>query len=231
MQIVFTINGRQALPVRAIPVTTKWMLSPDMIADTFARNDDGHDWRLKGVEAYFLTTDGQVKCIDSDTWGPISITLKSVSASLPEKDAGRAEWRAASIAKLPPGAFVWLNEFEKSFLADSKKTEYLEEDELPDAKITWPSESYFAIHPIELQVITEGFYNQALKNAATDSPDHLSVTDFEPCNLLLKSSLILSDAESNIQPKKRMGGAHAILESFERDNVPMNIESVWLCRR
>ena len=152
MTISFQINGRATIPVRAIPIASKWTFSPDVIAHTFARNNDGHDWRLKGVSAYFLNADGGIMRLEADAWEPICINLESLSARLPKKAAGRSEWRNASIDALPAGVFVWLDEFDNFYSKDAQNSLYLE-DERPDAKITWPFTSYFEIHRTEYKLL------------------------------------------------------------------------------
>lgn len=41
MQVIciVCIDGREALPVRAIPYVTEWELSPDIVADALAQNN------------------------------------------------------------------------------------------------------------------------------------------------------------------------------------------------
>jgi hypothetical protein len=41
MSVVVSINGREAIPVRAIPYVTGWDVSPDMVAQSLANSSDG----------------------------------------------------------------------------------------------------------------------------------------------------------------------------------------------
>ena len=45
MNVVVLIDGREAIPVRAIPFVTGWWLSPDLLARSFAHPDS---WRWMG---------------------------------------------------------------------------------------------------------------------------------------------------------------------------------------
>jgi hypothetical protein len=50
MSVVVSINGREAIPVRAIPYVTGWDVSPDMVAQSLANSSDGV--RLDRLTAY-----------------------------------------------------------------------------------------------------------------------------------------------------------------------------------
>ena len=57
MSIKININGREAIPVRAIPFVTGWSMSPDMVASTLAHTD--LFTRLRGIAAYHLDSNGE----------------------------------------------------------------------------------------------------------------------------------------------------------------------------
>lgn len=160
MKITISIDGRDAIPVRAIPLITGWHLSPDVIAHTFARCGDGHDWRLRGISAYMQdSTNGKTLRVEPDTWGPYCIALESLDAQLQEGVEGKEDWRQQSVSKLPARAFVWSDEFEIAYRADlDKEARGLGEDWPAQADVfVWPSESYCAMHFSEIEMLTEGF--------------------------------------------------------------------------
>ena len=68
MQVTFEINGRQALPVRAIPLLTDWRgLSPDQLAQILAGDSD-HWPSFDGLTAHRLNPDGSTELIPPRRW-------------------------------------------------------------------------------------------------------------------------------------------------------------------
>lgn len=131
-QLTILIDGREALPVRAIPHVTKWIrFYPDKLANHFAR-DDCVSPIARGrllIDAYHLSGNAPVQVMPSE-WDAVIASLDGFEAetwkqygrdNLGEK-IGYAAWRNGATAKLPEGVFVWLDEFEKVFQADVKCT-------------------------------------------------------------------------------------------------------------
>jgi hypothetical protein len=125
VKIIVEIDGREALPLRAIPLATNWeTLSPDELAGALAKSDE-HAVSFRGLVAYHLQ-DGQVIPIKPIYWA--NFTCRQLDA-LHEKlkaqedagtitpEEGYQQWRQASLPTLPPGAFVWRDEFEPRYLA------------------------------------------------------------------------------------------------------------------
>ena len=117
-QLVALVNGREAIPVRAIPYITGWSLSPDAVARGLARAEGAPFKNLDGVVA-FHAYGSEPKELLAKEWEAISAKLAALEAELkaPEQrnDVGYARWRAESIEKLPPKVFVWRDKFEESF--------------------------------------------------------------------------------------------------------------------
>ena len=68
MHVTIEINGRQALPVRAIPLLTDWRgLSPDQLAQILAGDSD-HWPSFDGLTAYSLRPDGSTEPIPPRWW-------------------------------------------------------------------------------------------------------------------------------------------------------------------
>ena len=117
MYVIAKINGKDALPVRAIPLLTDWRgLSPDGLAQILAGDSD-HWPSFDGLTAHRLHTDGSIEAIPPRWWRSwvvdkfqaISHTIKANQTS---HETGRQQWRCASLAQLPAGVFVWRDEFE-----------------------------------------------------------------------------------------------------------------------
>ena len=118
MNVVVVIQGREAIPVRAIPFLTNWeTMSPDVVATALA----GEDFmsKFKHLRAYRLEF-GAVKSIDQRYWGNfISQNLSGLSAKLrldhPQHEIGYPTWQSDSWKLLPAGAFVWKDEWEVEY--------------------------------------------------------------------------------------------------------------------
>ena len=68
MHVTIEINGRQALPVRTIPLLTDWRgLSPDQLAQILAGDSD-HWPSFDGLTAYRLHPDGSTEPISPRWW-------------------------------------------------------------------------------------------------------------------------------------------------------------------
>lgn len=117
MQVTIEINGRQALPVRAIPLLTDWRgLSPDQLAQILAGDSD-HWPSFDGLTAYRLHPDGSTEPIPPRWWaswvvGKLQATSEAIEAKQTSHATGRQQWRSESLAQLPAGVFLWRDEFE-----------------------------------------------------------------------------------------------------------------------
>ena len=117
MQVIIEINGRQALPVRAIPLLTDWHgLSPKGLAQILAGDCD-HWPSFDGLTAHRLHTDGRTEAITPRWWaswvvGKLKATSDSIKAKQTSHATGRQQWRGESLAQLPAGVFLWRDEFE-----------------------------------------------------------------------------------------------------------------------
>lgn len=122
-KLTFTIGGREALPVRAIPYVTGWQMSPDVVARSMARVEPPSPFPalLHGLSAYHLPDDTPVEVMPRE-WDATVATLEGYEAELkqqhPDDATGYAVWRKDSAEKLPAGAFVWLDEFARERTAD-----------------------------------------------------------------------------------------------------------------
>lgn len=117
MQVIIEINGRQALPVRAIPLLTDWHgVSPDQLAKILAGGSD-HLASFDGLAAHRLQPDGSTELIPPRWWASwvvrkLQATSDAIKAVQISQEAGYQQWRSESLAQLPAGVFVWRDEFE-----------------------------------------------------------------------------------------------------------------------
>jgi len=115
------VADRDALPVRAIPYVTGWTISPDVVAQNFARDAAPPFEKLENTDTYHLV-DGRVVKLLPKEWDRYVAALQGLEAELRERfdndDRGYAAWVSQSVAKLPAGVFVWLDEFTADFERD-----------------------------------------------------------------------------------------------------------------
>ena len=117
MHVVTNINGRDALPVRAIPLLTDWRgLTPDGLAQILAGGSD-HWPSFDGLTAYRLQIDGSIEAIPPRWWQSwvvrkLNATSDAIKAKQASHETGYQRWRSESLAQLPAGVFVWRDEFE-----------------------------------------------------------------------------------------------------------------------
>jgi len=108
------IEGRKALPVRAIPYVTGWGVGE--LVQYLSRKVGAPFERLQEVYAYHLISGQPVKYLPRE-WESIKTNLDALSAELHEKfkndDQGYAAWCSEAVKILPEGVFVWVDEFEK----------------------------------------------------------------------------------------------------------------------
>jgi hypothetical protein len=115
VNVVVVIDGREAIPVRAIPLLTHWAsMAPLMVAQVLAKND-GFFFGFEVLQAYFYE-DGAVSPIPSVWWKNFCVRdLKALSERLESTNAGseaqHAQWRDESLSLLPQNAFVWKDEY------------------------------------------------------------------------------------------------------------------------
>ena len=122
MNVVVVIQGRDAIPVRAIPFLTNWeTMSPDVVATALAGNDFRS--KFKHLRAYRLEF-GAVKSIDQRYWeNLIGPKFSALIAELrldhrlddPLDDIGYPTWQSDSWKLLPAGVFVWKDEWEVEY--------------------------------------------------------------------------------------------------------------------
>ena len=85
MHVTIEINGRQALPVRTIPLLTDWRgLSPDQLAQILAGDSD-HWPSFDGLTAYSLRPDGSTEPIPPRWW------VRSSFGQAPSREAAASK--------------------------------------------------------------------------------------------------------------------------------------------
>lgn len=118
MDVVFSIQGRKALPVWVLPFVTSWELSPDALVAGLVnpRNNPSNTFPA----AFKLNTLSETIPLPSEQWKTTKIQINSLDEQL--RNDGKptiqslAKWRTDAIHILQRyKAFVWLDEFQKWF--------------------------------------------------------------------------------------------------------------------
>lgn len=123
MNIVVKIQGREAIPIRSIPLLTDWeVLSPDVCAKAFA-GDEISAQHFENMPTYQLDENGSYAGISSRWWANWVVRELDACAERTQADGisdevGYALWRSESIELLPAGTFVWRDEFEAAYQAE-----------------------------------------------------------------------------------------------------------------
>ncbi|MBK7003002.1 MAG: hypothetical protein IPH35_24670 [Rhodoferax sp.] len=118
MNVVIQINGRDAIPVRAIPFLTSWQkFSPEVLAAVLAQFDEvllanG----MRGLTAYRSGDDGVCAIWwSSFVYRELRALSDTIRARQETQETGYQEWREQSIRILPAGVFVWRDKFEAGY--------------------------------------------------------------------------------------------------------------------
>jgi len=156
VKVTVLIDGRDAVPVRAIPFVTGWRLSPDAVAKEFS-NLDRPSRSRSGLRAFqFDASDGH-PAINPVEWDQILVRLNALDQRLSQSSSGERDeisyalWREQSPSCLPRGCFVWRDEFEAAYLGGRTRAAYHEAHEV--LKV-----NFSPLVPPELEsVVMEGF--------------------------------------------------------------------------
>lgn len=115
MSVVVSIEGRDAIPVRAIPFVTGWKLSPDILATCLAQSSDSPS-HPQDMVGHHILRGGRIAEMLPKEWDGIVSELQSLSDALHAQEvveqASYPEWRKQSISVLPSHCFVWLDTLE-----------------------------------------------------------------------------------------------------------------------
>lgn len=117
MNVVVLINGREAIPVRAIPYMADSTVSPDiLVRGLLCTKDDNPFHKLSAYELLEYECSRKVGAVE---WRPVAVNLNALSDTLHRRELkgelthaeATAEWKRESVKRLPPGVFVWKDKF------------------------------------------------------------------------------------------------------------------------
>jgi hypothetical protein len=117
MNVLVLINGREAIPVRAIPRMADSTVSADiLVRGLLCTKDDNPFHKLSAYELLEYECSRKVAAVE---WRPAAVKLHALSDALHRREMkgelthaeATAEWKRESVKRLPPGVFVWKDEF------------------------------------------------------------------------------------------------------------------------
>ena len=120
MNVIVTIEGKEAIPVRAIPLLTDWeVLSPDECANAFAGAEHAVP-HLEGLPTFRLNADGRHEAISPRWWAnwivrALDACSERITAGQASHEVGYQQWRQEALVLLPAGVFVWRESFEAAY--------------------------------------------------------------------------------------------------------------------
>lgn len=117
MIVIFQVDRRDAISVRAIPYVTGWTMSPDKVAAVMAHTDP--ITKMRAVGSYQLDGSGRPRKTLPKDWDQYVAGMEALAARLKASQSHEAisfeEWLRLSNELLPAGVFVWKDEFEPAF--------------------------------------------------------------------------------------------------------------------
>ena len=122
-RLTFSIDGREALPVRAIPYVTGWdRFTPVALVRYLAQDPERFTEWDKPLTAY-VWRDGVPVAVAPSHWDRVLRILKSFEAQAgPVMDpSGDEAWLEHAAEKIPAGIFLWRDEFTDVYRAYCEK--------------------------------------------------------------------------------------------------------------
>lgn len=117
MNVVILIQGREAIPVRAIPLLTNWrFMSPDIVAHVLGGTGGSNVSVFGDLQAHALVG-GRLKTVPKDWWvqNPLlelNALSKKIKAAEQIDEVGYSAWKKQSLNELPAGMFVWKDDYQ-----------------------------------------------------------------------------------------------------------------------
>ena len=227
MNVILIIDGREAIPIRALPYVTGWTMSPDVVAKTFAHADH---WttKLMNMHAFHFSNHNYAAMLPKE-WDGVLADLVSLSNMLQmdeELEGGNySAWRRDSIPLLPPACFMWKDEFEKAFKqAYSKEKLFLMDERVGDRDL-----NFSPLVPETLQdKVMQGFDLPKVSDVKTSMEKSLSTKERETA---LKLIIGMAVAGYKYDPKApRNSATTEITADLEKLGLGLDQDTVrnWL---
>lgn len=153
--VVFLINGREAIPVRAIPLVAPVPHGVRYLVEGLMSCDRSN--AMHGLTAYQWSPGAKPALeVPPEQWMRVDFRLRALKASLERqestellsRDEGVERYNRDSISILPAGVFVWKDDFVN---ARTRNIRRLPEDEIVARQDSWRDHIRFLQQQLELQ--------------------------------------------------------------------------------
>lgn len=123
MNVILTIENKEAIPVRALAYVSNWVADPDEIVHACAtpptKKVGSTSIRNRRALPAYLVSGSAFRSMLSVEWEPFIVALGCLEKRLKADERVDGEnWercRKQAVLQLPDGAFVWLDEFQRWF--------------------------------------------------------------------------------------------------------------------
>ncbi len=171
MNVIELIEGREAIPLRAVPYLSDWqVMTPESLVLALA--GDEVYFMFEGLSAY-RQEGGTITPFRMRYWDRVALAMKAAEDRIGHGEISHSDGKEQSRQKLlkllPPGAFVWRDEFEPRYLRkcrvpyfslyESALTAFVQMEPAERAEMTAIDFDPF-IQDEELCVVMEGFKPQ-----------------------------------------------------------------------
>lgn len=107
-QLTFKINGRDAVPVRAIPYVSSWIFfHPSVVVANLARH-------IRTLTIYRIPFNTPIQ-IKANEWRKLKKRIKELCLRYENNAISDVEWKREFVKLLPADAFVWRDDLENSW--------------------------------------------------------------------------------------------------------------------
>lgn len=189
VNLVVQIDGRKAIPVRALPWMTGWHFGAHEVAE--ALSGDGCESGEPFTTAYWLEADGSKHVTPKHFWVGVTQRLEQAEDAEPPD----LDWHAIATGLLPEGVWVWADEWAAAYDDGPDGPGQLEriavtEEDLKDVESRRIQQNPFV--PRELQAILLAGFNEPAgvpKHGAESAPQAVAVAQAEEAELFKLSDL------------------------------------------
>jgi hypothetical protein len=182
MNVVLTIEGKEGIPVRALAYVTSWRANSDEIVKACAmpptKEIGSYSIRNRQALPTYLVSESTCRSMLSVEWEPFIVELECMEKKLKADERTDGEnWhhsREQAIPRLPAGAFVRLDDFQRWFSNSRpmKSSPTLSTDEDADDYVEQESDSLTLdpYIPAESQGDVFSGFDRFLQVPATETP-------------------------------------------------------------
>ncbi len=211
MDVIIQINGREAIPVRALPWLTRWEFSAEEVAQALAR-DEGYE-SFASLESYRLEQ-GEIHAVHGGEWrNAVTIAIEELA----ERNLPRDEWERLSMSALPAGVFVWRDEWTAAYNSSPDGPDALAQmgDEADAQDIEDRTLNFSPRVPRDIEVlVTEGFTESGPKKASTGRDPQLKPKTYLTIDRQFASG-------------RQKGAIASITDDIKRSNPDYTSAQIW----